>query len=221
MLKWFASLLTAVALLWCLPMSVSAHDAVDVDRDCVVSITMHCGGKPVGGGTLSLYRVGQVHQENGNYSFLPAGSFADCGFDFTEIASASLAADLYQYAKDRNIATTAYPVGDDGYLAFRVEPGLYLMAQETAAPGYEKMKPFLVSVPVMRDGVYVYTVDASPKMELVTATPTPTPSVSPPPKLPQTGQLNWPVPILALGGLALLACGWALRYAGKREDEDA
>jgi len=36
-------------------------------------------------------------------------------------------------------------------------------------------------------------------------------------KLPQTGQLNWPVPLMACAGLALFALGWALCYAGKKE----
>ena len=41
------------------------------------------------------------------------------------------------------------------------------------------------------------------------------------PKLPQTGQLWWPVPVLALGGLALLVVGAALgrRKAGEGEGE--
>lgn len=28
--------------------------------------------------------------------------------------------------------------------------------------------------------------------------------------LPQTGQLNWPVPVLAVSGVVLFAFGWAL-----------
>jgi LPXTG-motif cell wall-anchored protein len=36
-------------------------------------------------------------------------------------------------------------------------------------------------------------------------------------KLPQTGQLNWPVPVLAMAGFLLMALGYRLR----REDKDA
>ena len=36
-------------------------------------------------------------------------------------------------------------------------------------------------------------------------------------KLPQTGQLWWPVPILALGGLALLAIGLGLKKRQRHE----
>jgi uncharacterized membrane protein len=35
--------------------------------------------------------------------------------------------------------------------------------------------------------------------------------------LPQTGQLNWPVPVLAFAGLTLVLLGAALRRSGKEE----
>ncbi len=30
-------------------------------------------------------------------------------------------------------------------------------------------------------------------------------------RLPQTGQLNWPIPVLCIGGLVLFSCGWLIR----------
>jgi hypothetical protein len=36
--------------------------------------------------------------------------------------------------------------------------------------------------------------------------------------LPQTGQLNWPVPVLTLAGLTLVLLGFALRRSGKEEE---
>ncbi|MCD8221357.1 MAG: hypothetical protein LUD07_04010 [Clostridiales bacterium] len=38
-------------------------------------------------------------------------------------------------------------------------------------------------------------------------------------KLPQTGQLNWPIPLLTLCGLALFASGWKLFFGGKKRLE--
>lgn len=37
-------------------------------------------------------------------------------------------------------------------------------------------------------------------------------------KLPQTGQLNWPVPVLVILGLGLFAVGWILRFGKKKEN---
>ena len=220
MLRRIISMMIVMVVSCCLTVSAFAHDAVDMNKTGVISITMHCGNTPVGGGTISLYRVGAVHHDNGDYSFVPTEYFADCGLDFSDITSSDLADDLYAYAKRNNIPTVSYTIDKNGYIAFGVDPGLYMMAQEKAAEGYNKMAPFLVSVPVMRDGKYVYEVDASPKMDLVKVTPTPPPTPTPRPTLPQTGQLNWPVPVLAVGGMALFAIGWVLRYTGKREDNE-
>ena len=38
-------------------------------------------------------------------------------------------------------------------------------------------------------------------------------------KLVQTGQLNWPVPVLAIAGLLLFSLGWAILKFGKKEDD--
>ena len=37
------------------------------------------------------------------------------------------------------------------------------------------------------------------------------------PELPKTGQLDWPVPVLAVLGLCMIVAGWALRRSGKKE----
>ena len=44
--------------------------------------------------------------------------------------------------------------------------GLYLLVQTRAASGYSKISPFLVTVPYLNSGVYIYEVDADTKMEL-------------------------------------------------------
>lgn len=52
-------------------------------------------------------------------------------------------------------------------------------------------------------------------------TPPAMPAVTDPGTLPQTGQLNWPVPVLAAFGLCLIAAGWALRCGGQRKHHGA
>ena len=37
------------------------------------------------------------------------------------------------------------------------------------------------------------------------------------PTLPQTGQLNWPVPVLAVSGVVLFTIGWLICFNRKKE----
>ena len=65
-------------------------------------------------------------------------------------------------------------------------------------------------------------VTAPPKP--VAPEPVPTQDITPPdspsvPHIPQTGQLNWPVPVLTVGGLTLFTLGWVL-YSRKDKDHE-
>ena len=158
------------------------------------------GGRPPGG--------------RRNYRFVLTEAFAGSKVSLEEVSSAQLANTLAAYAKDHKLSGTAKDVDKDGEIAFTgLDLGLYLLVQHKAAKGYETAAPFLVSVPMEEDGVLRYDVDASPKVELEKE-PEPTsttPPAPPDPRLPYTGQLNWPVPVLTVLGLGLLALGLALR----------
>lgn len=141
------------------------------------------------------------------------------GEPLEDIQDPELPQTLADFAKENKLTGTTLTVGSAGTATFEdLELGLYLIIQETPAKGYSALKPFLVSVPYMVDGKYEYDVTAQVKSELeripeTTKAPAPTD-----PKLPQTGQLNWPVPVLVVLGLLLLAAGWVTRY-GKRQNE--
>ena len=214
-----AALLLCVLLLSCIGVGAYAHDVPDLTRQGSINISMRCGNFAVPGGTLSLYRVGDIQEDDGNYSFVPSAGFTGCTDAFDDIQSPALAQKLADYAKENKIPSRTQKIDQRGKITFSVEPGLYLLVQEKAAEGYLAVAPFLVSVPMNEDGSYIYDVDASPKAEPEEAplpTPTPTPK---PPALAQTGQLNWPVPVLALLGLCLFSLGWLLRFGKKNSDE--
>lgn len=200
-----------LALLCCLCSTAFAHDVPDLNREGQIHIAMRFDGKAVPGGKLTLYRVGEVHEDDGNYSFVPTGDFADCGLSFENPESAALARSLAKLAK--NAKGTKQTIGKDGEITFdAIKPGLYLVVQTTAAEGFNAAAPFLIGMPRMEDGAYVYEIDATPKVELEKAPPTPTPKPSTDEKLPQTGQMNWPVPVLAALGVMLFSLGWVLRF---------
>lgn len=217
-------LLAALLLAAALPLTVLAHEIPDSSFDGSSSITVtlnYPGG--ISMGSLTLYKVGAVHEKDGNYSFIPWGSFADKWDRYEDVSSPALAEELAAFAEEGRLEGTTQNVGQEGSVTFSsLELGLYLVVQKTAAEGYAPIHPFLVGVPNRENGAYVYQVDASPKVQLETLPTEPTdtePTKPTEPTLPNTGQLNWPIPLMAVFGLGLFILGWGLRF-GKRESAD-
>lgn len=221
--KRLAALGLSLLLSCCFALTAYARETADPSRRCSVTVGMTYNGAPVGGGTLTLYRVGALTQEDGNDTFVPTGDFADCGLALDDVESADLAFNLVRYATEHSLSGVTRTIDENGRVTFDdLETGLYLFAQFQGADGYNAAGAFLVSLPLWEDGAYLYDVDASPKVALEVydpgsgddGEPSPTPAATG--SLPQTGQLNWPVPVLAGAGLCLLLLGWALR--GKKEE---
>lgn len=210
-------------LLFCsMSVTVYAHKAPDTSKEGSIMVTMTYENKAVPGGMLTLYKVGNVKEEDGNYSFVLTDDFADSHVSLENIQSDQLAKTLATFASDKKMTGTTKKIENDGSVTFpNLELGLYLLVQTDAASGYHSADPFLVSVPMYEDGTYLYDVDGTPKVELEKR-PTPTTPSSPTtpsiPTLPQTGQLNWPIPILAILGLMMFSVGWILRFGRKRDN---
>ena len=209
MKRTYLSLALALLLLACLPLTAAAHAVPDLTRtDGSITVTMRYQGKPVSGGSLTLYQVGEVVENDGNYAFVPVAALQSRIGEFADIQSPELAQTLAGYAKEKIIpAITTKTIGTDGAVTFsNLGVGLYLLMQQTAAKGYGKASPFLVSVPYLEDDQYVYHVSSAPKTGLEREVkPTQPPVYGD--SLPQTGQLWWPVPVLLCVGLACIAAG--------------
>ncbi len=216
--KYIFALSLSLILLCAAAFPTCAYDVPDFALKGSVTVTMHCGNTVVLGGTMTMYRVGKVSEQDGKYSFTPVDAFADCDANFSDVQSSELAAELQGYAEKHEITGTTKNIGSDGTAVFSdLELGLYLLVQHDAADGYNRAVPFLISVPNVEDGRYVYDVNAAPKVELEKEMETDPPPKEPEdPKLPQTGQLNWPIPVLVTLGLLLFSCGWILRFGRKR-----
>ena len=162
--------LLALLLLACLPLSAAAHPVPDEQKDghCSITVTMTYQGKALPGGTLALYKVGDVAEEDGNYSFVPVEAIREDMAQFGDIQSPELAGELLKL-ESKLTPVTALPqkVGEDGKVTFSSLPfGLYLAVQKTAPAGYGKTEPFLVSLPYLYEGEYQYDVASQPKTDL-------------------------------------------------------
>lgn len=224
MRKHFISGLLALLLLLGLPLSAAAHAVPDESRNghCSITVSMTYKGKAVRGGKLALYKVGDVAENDGNYSFVPVEAIRGDIPEFGDIESPELAGKLAKLEK-KLTPVTADPVtvGKDGKATFsNLTFGLYLVVQKTAASGYRKIAPFLVSVPYLYRDEYQYEVTSQPKTDLEQEVkPTAPPSSGGGGgKLPQTGQLWWPVPLLICAGLGCIAVGLFRRREDRNED---
>ena len=161
-------------------------------------------------------------ENDGNYSFVPVEAIRGDIPEFGDIQSPELAGKLAKLEK-KLTPVTADPVtvGKDGKATFsNLTFGLYLVVQKTAASGYRKIAPFLVSVPYLYRDEYLYDVTSQPKTDLEQEVkPTSPPSSGGSGgKLPQTGQLWWPVPLLICAGLGCIAVGLFRRREDRNED---
>ena len=87
MKKHFISAFLALILLLCAPLSASAHPVPVMTRKGSITVSMIYQNKPVPGGSLKLYRVGNVHEDDGNYSFKPVDALDDLISEFGDIQS--------------------------------------------------------------------------------------------------------------------------------------
>ena len=240
--------LLVLLFLLALPLSAAAQPVPDESRNghCSITVSMTYKGKAVRGGTLALYKVGDVAEDGGNYSFVPVEEIQADIPEFGDIESPDLAGKLCKLeSKLTPVTDLPKKVGEDGKATFSdLTFGLYLV-QKTAASGYGKTAPFLVSVPYLYADEYQYDVTSQPKTDLEREVPTkptgpttkptkptdpttkptkptgpttkPTTSSGGGKKLPQTGQLWWPVPVLACAGLGCIAVGLFRRWEARDE----
>lgn len=203
----------------------------DASRKGAVTVDLFSAdsGEAIAGGTLNLYEVAQARQTEGETSLTYTDAFADCPFSLekaetSEADRKELAEQLEGYVQEKQIDGQTAAVDADGHAAWtELEQGLYLVTQTSPANGYAPVRPFLVTIPEVVNGAYVYEVNARPKAGTADVPDGKTPSqgkteIITDDRLPQTGQLWWPVPLLALAGMLLFFLGW---YQRKRYRDEA
>lgn len=215
MTKRMFSFLIALVLLCAMSMSVSAHEVPNLEELGSITFIVDYENEPVDGGSLTLYRVGDIVENNGDYSFALIEKLDDEKTALDNLEDPQLARDLAVKVAEAELKGITEPVKEGEAVFAEVEPGLYVVVQNEAAEGFEKMSPFVISMPKFENGTYVTDIKAEPKPSLEKAPEKPEKPQDP--TLPQTGQLNWPVPVLAVGGVMLFALGWVICFKKRKE----
>ena len=222
--KWMRVLLAVFAAVLALSLRGPAVQAANAKDPEDGSITLLLGEgadhrqNPLRGGVIALYRVASVHIGDERYYDAGQGQFAGSGklsglraITQSELdrQNAALAEALAGEAKSGGIRPLSTAAVTDGKVYFSgLSVGLYLVTQLEDSEGGRRMNAFLISIP---DAGGARELVAAPKPGFYTPTEAPSPTPAPPPEIPQTGQLWWPVPVLAILGFGLLAFGFALR----------
>lgn len=209
----------AVAVVLC---AVPARaEAADTARAGSVTVTLRCADAPVACAGFTVYRAAEAKTTGGLLVYELTADFAGSGLDPADPDSAALAEGLASWAGANALTGLASGETDEnGRVSFDdLSAGLYLVRQTAAVEGYYPVSAFLVSVPTQETGGWVYDVEASPKAEA--GAPAPASATTEPVgrSLAQTGQLNWPVPVLAGLGVILFAVGWMLYFSGRKNGD--
>lgn len=226
-------LLVLIAFIFlCLsPCDAFGLPATDDGRLGSITLELACEDAPVSGGTMALYYLGLIEQaEDGDFVVIPTEDFTMLsGVSVGELAP-QFAQKLEQYITENALTGDLRVVDADGCVTFPdLKAGLYFVMQPVAAEGFERMNPFLITVPLRQDDALIFDIVAHPKVEpkpeetqpQVPTEPEPTKPTEPSkPSLPQTGQLNWPIPLMGLLGTCLLVVGGILCFRRKRDDDE-
>ena len=209
--------LMVLLLVGCL--TVSAHEIPDLTRNGTIAFHLDWKGEPLAGGTLTMYRVGDIAEDDGNYSFAAVPGLSNPVPE--DLDDPALAASMVAAAENAGLKSSTVSVENGDAVFTDVAPGLYVVIQKKAAEGFAPLSPFFISMPQFRDGRYEYDIAADPKVSpepepTEPTRPKPTEPKPPVPTQPQTGQLNWPIPVMAVSGVVLVIIGWILCASRKR-----
>ncbi len=198
-----------------LPVQTMAIDPIDLTQNVSVTINYKNGAR------FDLYCVA----DSDEYAvFTLSDVFSGFKRDINSCRNSedwgAMTKNVAAYVKANHIRpmSTAL-VQNEKCLFSGLKAGLYLAVGHDVDDGdyTYSCEPFLICLPD-HDGDDTWTYDATaiPKYTFVKHTPTPPTPPTPhtPPELPQTGQLWWPVPVLACGGLLSLLIGIIVRRRG-------
>ncbi len=200
---------------------VCAVQGANPDKPCSITFLLEFDAMPLEGGKLTLYRVGQISIDGD--TFVPLDFLQNDCENFNDLEDPSLAKKLNELAVTHRLKPLTASISNGKAIFSNLETGIYVVCQRLGeeTKGYAAINPFLISLPQCSNDTYVYDLTASPKVPLVPSGTEPTEPTKPTepddtPYLPQTGQLNWPVPLMAVLGITIFSIGWYLFFGSKR-----
>lgn len=225
-LKITALFIAVLSIISLMNLTVFAAEQPDLGVRGTITISMKKNGKTVSGGEFEIYHIANISKSDHKYVYTKA--FKNCPVSPNNSESDEIAPELEKYVKINKLTGIRKNVDSNGIAEFSgLKTGLYFVIQNKAAKGYSKANSFTVSLPSYEDGKYNYAVNAKPKFSVSgsenttqTQNTTVNPSKPTDANLPQTGQLNLPIPILTVLGVFLVISGAIIRIIGRKEENE-
>lgn len=211
-----------------IPVSAAENELPDLDRLGSISVTYKFYNENTGkkepvsnGNSVGLFKVADI-VEDGGYKFVIDDRFASAGeipdtSEELDAVNVDLAEAMAKIAKGYDFDIASRETDEEGRVSFDgLEVGMYLVMQDAKGKGdnrYE-LKPFLLTIPYRNaDGSLTYDISADTKPVGIFKEQVPPPT--PPRRIPQTGQLWWPVAMLGVAGTLLVVMGMVRRSRSK------
>ena len=209
-----------------IPVSAAENEAPDLDRTGSLTITYKYYNEKTKetesvskGNSVGLFKVAEVVADNG-YRFKVDNRFASVGeipatSEELDIVNMDLAEAMEKIDKNYDFDVPSQETDANGQVSFDgLEVGLYLVMQDARGEGENRyfLSPFLISIPYRNaDGSLAYDITADAKPIGVYKEQVPPPPAPTPKKIPQTGQLWWPVAMLGAAGVLFVVMGMVRR----------
>ncbi len=227
----FHRMITGISILLLLPVLCLQAFAAGGSGTLNLSCSTHVDGERfyIAGDEFSLVKIADAEVltsgENSRirYTVLSKYKSLDCDWgNLTAKESYAKAKQLTSMIAAEEYIASAVTDKQGNTSFYNLAPAMYLVVRTKVVPQNESynIDSFLVSVPLLWDGNINYTVTASPKCGWTPEEPdNPVEPIVPPepqkpnkseqndPKLPQTGQLQWPIPVLLAVGSMLFLIG--------------
>lgn len=197
---------------------------LDLDRTGSISLTVKDkDGVAATGGSIACIQVARVRLDDGDLSYELTNGFERTSLSLDafvdERESASELTKKVERVLPARAAKKICQISGGKVTFSNLKPGLYLIRQQQGFRNHSSIQSFLVTLPMNESSGWVYEISATPKAGTVSRnTPPKKPSGGGGSRLPQTGQLNWPVPVLAVSGLVIFSLGWWLTREKHEED---
>ena len=163
------------------------------------------------GDTYAVLPVADLILDEGDAGYVMRDEFVSFDCDWDELTASQLNDYALEMAEKADFSSSKQGVTDEtGEVVFYdLKPAMYLVKRIETAEGNEKYSadPMLISVPSFSDNAWTYDVVTTPKFSEVTIREEPEEPEETDDKLPETGQLKWPVPVLVTIGAGLVGSG--------------